>query len=199
MKVLISGKQVELGDSLHGHIEAKLQAHVKKFFSSAIRADVKISKENSFFATEIRVYEGTGTGVIINAHGEDSDPYRSFDQALHKIDSQLNRYKKRIKNHHHHKLEPAEIAATRYIIPPLTEGSNDYEEDYSSEDNPVVIAEEKHEVPKLSVQEAVMRMDLLHLPALLYVNKASNCLNLVYYRHDGNISWLDTDLVPTKK
>ncbi len=49
-------------------------------------------------------------------------------------------------------------------------------------------------IPELSVSEAVMRLDLADLPALLFRNSARGNLNLVYRRADGNIGWIDPDL-----
>ena len=62
------------------------------------------------------------------------------------------------------------------------------------ENSPTIIAEKPSNVENLSVKDAVMKMDLLNLPALLFTNDASRKLNLVYYRKDGNISWIDTKI-----
>jgi hypothetical protein len=49
------------------------------------------------------------------------------------------------------------------------------------------------------VSEAVMRLDLADLPALLFRNSAHGNLNLVYRRRDGNIGWIDPDLAAGTK
>jgi hypothetical protein len=46
-------------------------------------------------------------------------------------------------------------------------------------------------IEKLTVSEAIMKMDLAHLPALMFVNKLNNRINMVYHRSDGNIAWVD--------
>ena len=67
------------------------------------------------------------------------------------------------------------------------------EEDIENvEQSPTIIAEKASNIENLSVKDAVMKMDLLNLPALLFINDASKKLNLVYYRKNGNISWIDT-------
>lgn len=43
-----------------------------------------------------------------------------------------------------------------------------------------------------SREEALMKMDLENLPALMFKNAATNRMNIVYYRRDGNISWVDS-------
>jgi hypothetical protein len=59
---------------------------------------------------------------------------------------------------------------------------------------PVVIAEMSTELPRLTVGEAVMRMDLADAPVLLFRNRSHGELNVVYRRSDGNVGWLDPAL-----
>ena len=49
-------------------------------------------------------------------------------------------------------------------------------------------------IEKLTVSEAVMRMDLQNLPTLLFINAQSGRINVVYHRQDGNISWIDPEI-----
>jgi len=58
-----------------------------------------------------------------------------------------------------------------------------------------VIAEMSTDLPRLTVGEAVMRMDLADAPVLLFRNRAHGELNLVYRRSDGNIGWIDPPAV----
>jgi hypothetical protein len=43
----------------------------------------------------------------------------------------------------------------------------------------------------MSVAEAVMRMDLAELPALLFRSAANGGLNMIYRRTDGHVGWID--------
>jgi hypothetical protein len=54
-----------------------------------------------------------------------------------------------------------------------------------------VVAEMTTEIPTLTVSQAVMRMDLSDLPALLFRNSGHGGINLVYRRRDDNIGWID--------
>ena len=55
----------------------------------------------------------------------------------------------------------------------------------------VVIAEITTEIPSLTVEQAVMRMDLADLSALMFRNSSHSGLNMVYRRADGHIGWVD--------
>ena len=54
-----------------------------------------------------------------------------------------------------------------------------------------MIAEVPAEIARLSVGEAVMRMDLADQPVLMFRNSATGELNVVYRRSDGHIGWID--------
>ena len=54
-----------------------------------------------------------------------------------------------------------------------------------------VVAEAPAEISKLSVGEAVMRMDLADQQVLMFRNSTTGDLNVVYRRGDGHIGWID--------
>lgn len=196
MQVLVSGKKIDIGSSLQEHVKDRLEKGVTKYFSRALNADVVFSKESHLFRTDIIVNEGTGTGVVIKGNSESDDPYSAFDGALMRIEKQLRRYKRRISNHHKPKIAEGKgdnvrtLKGVKYVISPLADYENETVQ--HEEDAPVIVAEKPMSIDTLSVAEAVMRMDLAHLPALVFINKANDRMNVVYHRADGNISWVDS-------
>jgi hypothetical protein len=58
-------------------------------------------------------------------------------------------------------------------------------------DHSVIVAEQVTQIDRLTVSEAVMRLDLEHLPVLMFRNSGSGGLNVVYRRSDGNVGWID--------
>ena len=58
-------------------------------------------------------------------------------------------------------------------------------------DEPVIVAETETEIETLTVGEAVMRMELRELSAMMFRNSAHGGLSTVYRRSDGNIGWID--------
>ena len=110
---------------------------------------------------------------------------------LSKLDKRLNKYKSRL-NDYHHKIKLSESTQShKYIIQNDLEVMTDLIEQTPST-NPVIIAEKPIEIMNLTIQQALMKMDLENLPALLFTNSDSKRLNVVYYRKDGNISWIDS-------
>lgn len=190
MKIIISGHHLELGSSLSSYIETSLSEVTSKYFEHAVSGNVSITKDHQQIQARILLNEGTGTGVLIKANAEHADAYIAFDKALHKVQTQLAKYKERIKNHHKpHKKDLADLQASKYVLSPY--------EAADAEHNPIIVAEKSTAIEMLSVADAVMKMDLLDLPTLLFINESSGKVSVVYYRKDGNISWIDTPIIPS--
>jgi hypothetical protein len=54
------------------------------------------------------------------------------------------------------------------------------------------------DLPRLTVGEAAMRLDLGQLSVLLFRSRSHGELNLVYRRADGHIGWIDPELAPKR-
>ncbi len=191
MRIQISGQNISLGSALQEHVETVLTGAVNKYFDRAIEADVVFHKEAHLFKADIRVNEGTGNGMMIRAEGKADDVYPAFDAAAEKIEKQLRRYKRRLKDHHKTPLSELSLEAKKYVIP-----DHDAEDvtSESDEEVPLIIAEKQLAIETLTVSDAVMRMNLADLPAVMFVNKKTGDVNLVYRRHDGNISWVESEI-----
>ena len=64
--------------------------------------------------------------------------------------------------------------------------------------SPTIVAENSTEIAELPVGEAVMRMALAELPALMVFNRSHGGMNVVYRRPDGNIGWIDPQMLTGK-
>ncbi len=183
MEISVKGKQVDVGDALRSHVEDNLNANVKKYFDRAINATVIFSREAHMFRVDISVH--AGRGMVVQGKSTGDDAYGAFDGALGRIGKQLRRYKRRIRDHHNSRETEKVINAHQYIIAP-----ND-EEEPQEDLKPAIIAEMTHEIATLTVGEAVMRMDLLDVPVLVFRSRADDGINVVYRRADGNVGWID--------
>ena len=192
MQLTITGKHIEVGDVLRSHIDASLAAILDKYFKTAIEAHVVLTKEAHLYRSEISLR--IGRGIMVNAGAAASGSGVAFDSAAERIGKQLRRYKRRLRAHHARPREDAETAeqARSYVLAPI---AGDEVEDADA-GWPAVVAETTTELPRLTVGEAVMRMDLADAPVLLFRNRSHGELNLIYRRADGNIGWIDPGLDP---
>jgi hypothetical protein len=127
--------------------------------------------------------------MTVQATARADEIYASFEGAVDRMEKQLRRYKRRLKDHHRDRLQPIEGAdAAAYI---LDGGSQDVETEEPETLQPVIVAEMEARVPYLSVGEAVMQMELAGAQLLVFRNDAHGGVNVVHRRDDGNIGWID--------
>jgi len=188
MRINVTGKQLDVGDALRSHVEDKLSAVVEKYFDRFIDAQVTIATDGPLFRADLSVH--VGTGIKLQSHEEGGDAYAAFELALEKMDKRLRRYKRRVRSHHDiaTRTDTVDMAAQSYILAA--------EEEHETEPEtlqPVIVAETSMSIPTVTVGEAVMRMDLEDLPVLMFQNRATGSLNVVYRRKDGNVGWIEPD------
>ncbi|NRB10806.1 MAG: ribosome-associated translation inhibitor RaiA [Rickettsiaceae bacterium] len=191
MKVSISGQHISVGESLNDHVTARINELVERYISKAINANVRFHKESYQFHCDIVVNGGSGRNINLKSQGKSDEAYSAFEDAAGKLERQLKKYKSKINKHAASGIKLAEVStpATKYVISPQEEA---FEDDFeASGHSPVIIAEKPTDIETISVGDAVMKMDLENLPALMFKNVKNDRINIVYYRKDGNISWVD--------
>lgn len=186
MKISVQGKQLDVGDALRQRIESSIEQIAAKYFANPIEATVTMSRDGSVFRSDVNVH--VGKGISVKAEAASNDAHAAFDGAAERIDKQLRRYKRRLRDHHRGHAEEA-LPAAQYVL--AAEGEDSPEPEGAEGWEPVVVAEMATKIETLTVGEAVMRMDLASVPALMFRNRAHGGLNMVYRRADGNVGWVD--------
>src|SRR3954469_10704424 len=98
MQVTVTGKQVDVGDALRGHVEAALEALLGKYFRTAIEAHAVFAREAHLIAVDLSLH--VGRGIVVNSRGTATDHYLAFDTATERLAKQLRRYKRRLRDYH---------------------------------------------------------------------------------------------------
>jgi len=186
MRYQITGKQIDIGEALQIHVQNELNVVVEKYAERPTDATVIFSKSAHEYVCETIVHLSTGLTAQAKAH--QTEIYAAFDSAAEKLEKQLRRYKRRLKDHHKSRREPVELmGAASYILA----ASDSVDEKEPDSLQPMIIAEMEAKVPTLSVGEAVMQMEIAGAPVLVFKDEKSAGLNVVYRREDGNIGWID--------
>jgi ribosomal subunit interface protein len=193
MQITVSGKGIDVGQALTQHVEARLQEGISKYLDRVTQVQVVFSREKHLHRAHISLNLGTHEHWIVTATGDAADVYAAFDQSAERVEKQLRRYKRRLKNHHKLKTADAsqalEALSARYYVL-----QNDHEEEASEhEDAPLIVAEQTAAVESLSVSDAVMRLNLSGANAMLFFNSRHGGVNMVYRREDGHIGWVDPE------
>ena len=199
MQVQVSGKHVAVGDALKTRITDELNSITDKYFErGGINAEVVVSKEGHSFSVDCVVR--LASGHQLDSRGDGADAHSAVDAALHKIETRIRRYKRRLKNHHHAGArEAAEIAPLMVLRSPDDEDQSDGwdEHDSNAHEPPtgVVIAETEAPLKTMTVSMAVLELDLTESQTIVFRNAAHGGLSVVYRRPDGNIGWIDPERI----
>jgi len=186
MRYQISGKQIDVGEALQGHVKTELTEAFEKYSQRPTDASVVFSRNAYEYVCEATVH--LSTGLTAAAHGAATEPYAAFDSCLERMDKQLRRYKRRLRDHHRERTQPVEFAeAPMYVLAANEEG----EDKEPATLQPMIIAEMETKIPSLSVGEAVMQMELAGAPVLVFRNEKHGGVNVVHRRDDGNVGWID--------
>jgi len=186
MNITVSGKQVDLSDALRTRVSDHLDVIASKYFDHALEAQVTFGRARSFFTCDINVH--AGRGLTLRGEGEAADANTAFDDAAEHIAKRLRRYRRRVNEHARDSANRDRPEAARQYVLRQEDGSA---ECGNGEAQATIVAEDTTEISLLTVSEAVMLMDLADQPAMMFRNKASGGLNVVYRRSDGNIGWID--------
>jgi len=200
MHITVAGKQVETGEALQTHVREGLASIARKYFDHALEANVTFrrdakGKQGAFFACDINLK--AGRNLFMRGEGEGPDAHRAFEVAAEHVAKRLRRYRRRV-NEHARSLAaesrlPEAETATQYVLQPEDEAeeSGATPVDGAKVDHSVIVAEQPTEIARLTVGEAVMRLDLTQQTVLMFRNSGSGALNVVYRRSDGCVGWID--------
>lgn len=185
MRYQITGKQIDIGEALQTHVQTEMGGVFDKYAGRPTDANVVFSKSGHEFVCEAEVH--LSTGLTAQARGHAHEIYAAFDSASEKMEKQLRRYKRRLKDHHKERSQPVELSdAGSYIL-----ASNESDEHEPEGVSSMIVAEMETKIPELSVGEAVMQMEIANAPVLVFRNEGHSGINVVYRRDDGNIGWID--------
>lgn len=186
MSTQITGKNLDIGESLRNHIAARIDEIGGKYGGGTVSGHVVVEKLKSAFITRCSLHHRSG--MQLQSEAEAPDPYQSAESAFERLEKRLRRYKRRLRDHH---------AATAGRVPELMSATDYTIEEAAAVDDapdshtPVTIAEASTPVRQLSVSEAVMALDLADAPVVVFRNAGHGGINVVYRRADGNIGWID--------
>lgn len=185
MDIRVSGHQIDTGEALQQQVDERLHAIADKYFSRAISAQVTFGKGPYDHSFTCDIVAHIPQGVVLKGSAGAALAPLAFEQAADRIETQLRRYKRRLKDRHAQTARAeTEIEAGYTVFAPPPEPEE-------PADNPPVIAETRVDIPTATVSDAVMLLDLRNTNALMFKNSGTGAFNMVYRRHDGTIGWVE--------
>jgi putative sigma-54 modulation protein len=181
MQVNITFRNMFATDALRNHVQDKLSKVVDKYLDKVTEAHVTLSLERYLHHADINLHAGT---FHVRGKEKSEDMYASIDTAIDKIEKQLKKHKERLKNHrpsHVHANGPVRVRYEVLAAPELDGLS------------PEVIRRDEFLAKPMSVEEALMQMDLLNNDFLVFTRLDSPEVNVIYRRKDGNFGLIAPD------
>ncbi len=184
MQISITGRHVELTEPLKNYVHEKL-GHLKHAFDHVVDVHVVLTVEKYRQRCEVNM---TANGVVIHAKAETDDMYASIDAVVDKLNRQLKRYRAKLQRHQNKKRKTSMRLRHKVL-----DVARDREElDAAFRPNP--LDEEAVDVEVLSVDEAVMKLELSEKDnVLLFTNEETGKLNALSRRPDGSIQWIEPE------
>jgi len=187
MQVSITGRHVELTDPLKAYVNDKLQ-HLKHSFDHVVDVHVVLSVEKIRQRCEVSIQ---ANGINVHGTHETDDMYSAIDGVMDKLDRQLKRYRAKLRNHlaKHGQRKGRDIKVSHRVLD-LEQGEGELPE----AQQPNVVTHKSIEAHTMSVDEAVMQMELAENKMLLmFTNADTDTLNALYRRPDGSLNWLEPE------
>jgi putative sigma-54 modulation protein len=133
--------------------------------------------------------------------------YSSIDMALAKMERQVRRYKDRITQHKPHKGKAARVRQIVISAEAFEESEPmaAADERRSAEAEPAqapgpapetpaakIVREKEYRAERLTVNEAVMQLNLMHKQFLVFTNTETGDINVIYRTEDGDYGLIET-------
>jgi putative sigma-54 modulation protein len=173
MQIAVTFRHMESSDAIRSYVEEKL-ARVKKYIDEPIDAQVVLSVQRKIYhRAEVTM---VAKGLTMKSTEKKDDMYAAIDSMVDKIERQLKRYKEKLKRHKGSNGISRRVEKTVIFAPSVDEGDG----------GPEIIRSRSFFIKPMSVEEAVMQMDLLNKNFLVFTDDNSEEMNVVYRRKDGN-------------
>lgn len=174
MNISVSFRHMDTSEPLRNYVEEKL-ARLTKYVEEPIDAQVSLTVEKKIRHKTVVTLVAKGVTIKASAEVID-DMYAAIDSVVDKLERQLKRYKEKLKSH------TARNGKERNITKTIFEAASLDVEDVE----PQVIRSHSFSLKPMSVDEAVMQMDLLHKDFLVFSDDTTDQINVIYRRKDGN-------------
>ncbi|NBE94282.1 ribosome-associated translation inhibitor RaiA [Nonomuraea sp. KC401] len=213
MDIIVKGRHTGVSDRFRDHVTSKL-ARIERLDNNIIRVDVEVSKErNPRIADRRERVELTihSKGPAIRAEASADDRFAALDLALDKLEGRLRRLADRRKVHHGNHCPPSVAKITATLpdatgLPPVTKPSvpqqaQEPDEDEQEKndrlyddivpiemdgDGPLIVREKFHRAEPMTIDQALLEMELVGHDFYLFRDKESGQPCVVYNRRGYN-------------
>lgn len=175
MKYIVSGKNTEVSDALKNQAIKKLNK-IEKFFKDDSECHLTFTVEKSRHIFEVTIM---AKGFFIRAEETTDDMYASIDAVIDKLERQIRKNKTKLGK----RIRQESVVPDNFQIHENIEEENNYR----------IMKSKRFAIKPMSVEEAILQMNLLGHNFFVFSNAESEEVNVVYKRKDGNYGLIEPE------
>ena len=174
MKLNFTGKNMEVTEALKD-ITSKKLGKLEKYFQEDIQGDVVFSTEKNRKIIEVTI---NLPGTILRAEESSDDMYVAIDNSVDILERQIRKHKTKLQRRYNN----GETIRFENIAPLEDE-----------EEGPRVVKIKRFDMKPMSVEEAILQMELLRHNFFVFLDAETDNLNVLYKRKDGNYGLIEPE------
>jgi len=174
MHFSVKGRNLEITPAIHAYAQEKL-SRLTRYLENIVTMHVVLSVAKHRQIAEVTLHV---RDLTIRAEEESGDLYSSIDLVAEKLERQILRYKERIMTHGARGADRGSRTGAMVGAP---------------EEEPRVVRSKRFAVKPAAVDEAILQMDLLGHNFYVFRNAATEEVNVLYRRRDGNYGLIEPE------
>jgi putative sigma-54 modulation protein len=178
MKISLTFRNAEGEPWQKEYVDERLNK-IKKYIDRPMDVHVILSVEKFRNVAEVNMI---ANGININAREEAKDMHLAIDNAVEKIERQLKKYKEKIRGHKTNLTRAEGITA-------ISDDMEETEEEHESK----LVETRKVVLKPMSLEDAVMEMNVSKQRFIIYRDSSSENVSLIYRRDDGKYTLIETN------
>ena len=171
-KLNIMAKKIQIGPSFSEYAEKRLNQKLDKFFEDEAEAKITLNEQRGQIVCELTVRAGS---MIYRAEQSAVDKNDALDAAIDKIIRKIRRNKTKLGK----RIKEGALSAESFTD--SVEEQTEYH----------VIRRKTFQLHPMTVEEAILQMNMLGHSFFLFTNGENGSFNVVYRREDGDYAVLE--------
>ena len=180
MNITVTGRHVNVTESMRDYAKEKMQKLDKYAEKLIIDAHLIMDVEKYRQMVEVTL---KGKTFSIHAKEETGDMYSSIDMLLSKLENKLRSIKEKLQDHH--KKSTKEVETILHVLPKS-------EEQAPGEERTITVRSEVLDGKPLFLEDAIMKLQELHSPFLVFINAETNKINVAHKISKSEIGVIET-------
>ncbi len=172
MKLNISAKKIQINQSFTDYAEKRLKTKLDKFFPEEAEYRITLTNRKNMMICELTLSSG---GLIFRAEQEAQDKNTALDACIDRIIRQIRKNKTKVEKKLHSTIK------------------ENFEDDIEEQVDFEVVKHKRFKLRPMSVDEAILQMNMLGHSFFMFKNGENGDINVVYRRDDGNYAVLEPE------